>query len=387
MALNILIGADLVPTESNYHLFNQGAVAELIGADLQTKLVQCDFSIFNLEAPITDVKEPIDKCGPNLIIPTSCIEGIKAINPHFFTLANNHILDHGSQGLFSTMEILEKNGICYAGVGRNLDEAKEPFILEKGGVKIGVYCCAEHEFSIATESTPGVNPFDALESLDHISDLKKECDYVIVLYHGGKEHYRYPSPYLQKVCRKIVDKGADLVVCQHSHCIGCCEEWNAGTIVYGQGNFLFDDCDNEFWNTSLLIDLNIEKKNGVIKTSLSYIPLAKSANKVRLAKTEKDVILSQFRERSNQISDSEFVEKRYDEFAQRMLNQYLYSLIGKTSRRFLFRVINKLSGYRYGRSILNRKYDKRSVLSLINYIECEAHRELFQQGLHSKLKE
>ena len=43
-------------------------------------------------------------------------------------------------------------------------------------------------------------------------ELKKQCDYVIVLYHGGKEHYRYPSPYLQKVCRKIVDKGADIVV-------------------------------------------------------------------------------------------------------------------------------------------------------------------------------
>lgn len=63
-----------------------------------------------------------------------------------------------------------------------------------------------------------------------------------------------------KKCRKIVEKGADLVVCQHSHCIGCMEEYDKGTIIYGQGNFLFDDSESIFWRTSLLlkIDLKIE---------------------------------------------------------------------------------------------------------------------------------
>jgi len=55
-----------------------------------------------------------------------------------------------------------------------------------------VYTCAEHEFTIATENTPGANPFDPLESLDHIQELKSKCDFVLVLYHGEKAHYRYP---------------------------------------------------------------------------------------------------------------------------------------------------------------------------------------------------
>ena len=38
-------------------------------------------SIFNLETPITDDFNPIAKCGPNLIAPTSTIKGIKALNP------------------------------------------------------------------------------------------------------------------------------------------------------------------------------------------------------------------------------------------------------------------------------------------------------------------
>src|SRR5699024_1436352 len=104
---------------------------------------------------------------------------------------------------------------------------------------------------------PGANPFDPLESFDHIQELKSKCDYVIVLYHGGKERYRYPSPYLQKVCRKFAQKGADLIVCQHSHCIGAYEEFEGSTIIYGQGNFIFNTLNNEFWNTSLLIKVEI----------------------------------------------------------------------------------------------------------------------------------
>ncbi|MFW6015997.1 MAG: hypothetical protein ACOCRK_06130 [bacterium] len=63
-------------------------------------------------------------------------------------------------------------------------------------LKTGIYTCADHEFTIATCNSPEENPFDSIESVDHIKDLKKRCDYLIVLYHEGKEHYRYPSPYL-----------------------------------------------------------------------------------------------------------------------------------------------------------------------------------------------
>lgn len=148
------------------------------------------------------------------------------------TLANNHILDQDQQGLVSTCSVLDAAGIAYTGVGQTPEEAAKPYIFECDGKRIGVYACAEHEFSIVTEHSAGANPIDLLETPDHVAALKEQCDYVIVLYHGGKEHYRYPSPNLQKVCRKLVEKGADLVVCQHSHCIGCEEKIRGGVQSY-----------------------------------------------------------------------------------------------------------------------------------------------------------
>lgn len=373
-----IIGADLVPTDSNIDLFANADVETLIGKDIKRLLDSANFTIFNLEVPLTDFSTPIKKCGPNLIAPTKTIAGLKAINPYFFTLANNHILDQGEQGLNSTMSLLDKYGIDYAGAGKDVEEVAKPYVLEQDGKKIGIYCCAEHEFTIATEITPGANPFDPLNSLDHIMELKKQCDYVIVLYHGGKEHYRYPSPYLQKVCRKIVDKGADIVVCQHSHCIGCEEKWHEGTIVYGQGNFLFDDCDNEFWNTSLLLEVKLSNE-----LEVNYIPICKNKNGVRLAdETEAETILKQFHKRSHDILCEDFVQENYSKFAESMILGYYYRISGKVSSFLPIRIINKLSNYLFLKWI----YGSKEKTMIENCLECEAHRELFSQFLRDSRK-
>ena len=239
MTIKILIGADIVPTKANYDLFSTADLKTLLGEDLTELLYSADYTIFNLEVPLTDKLSPIAKNGPNLVAPTSTINGLKAINPHFFTLANNHILDQDIQGLNSTINLLKQAGIAYSGVGENIEQANKTYIASIKEIKLGIYCCAEREFSIATDTTPGANPYDPLISFDTVQELKQQCDFVIVLYHGGKEHYRYPSPQLQRVFHKFAACGADLVVAQHSHCIGCMEEYQKSTLVYGQGNFLF----------------------------------------------------------------------------------------------------------------------------------------------------
>lgn len=403
MPFRIMIGADLVPTESNAELFKRGDARTLVGDELLEKLNSADYTIFNLEVPLTDEQHPIIKCGPNLIAPTATIAGLKEINPHFFGLANNHILDQGTEGLASTVKMLKDADIEYSGVGKNLDEASKPFIKEIGGRRIGIYCCAEHEFSIATETEPGANPFDPLESLDHVEALKKKTDYVIVLYHGGKEHYRYPSPYLQKVCRRLVDKGADLVVCQHTHCIGCEEKYKDGTIVYGQGNFLFDDSDNEFWQTGMLIELNasdsvatmneMPETEDICKTSqvtgvgdtnegseftVSYVPIVKDGNKVRLAETEKaKEILDTFQKRSEQIKQPEFVNKNYTTFAEQMEKEYLHRFSGAFGRNIFVRALNKFTSYGF----MKKLYPVTSKVAIENVLDCEAHRELAIEAL------
>ena len=369
----LIIGADLVPTQSNHSLFARGDAEGLAGGALKECLDGAAYRIFNLETPLTDRAAPVRKHGPHLMAPPDTVSGIRSMGIDLLAMANNHIMDQGAEGLRSTVRALEGAGIAHTGAGETLREAGEPFLFDFGGKRIGVYACAEHEFSIAGERTPGANPFDPLWSLDHVEVLKRRADYVIVLYHGGKEHYRYPSPELRKRCRRLADKGADLVLCQHSHCVGCEERYGNSVIVYGQGNFLFDDCDDEFWRTGLLV-----KVDGGF--GISYVPVVKDGCRTGLADERQAAeILGQFRERSRRITEPGFVEAEYAKLCETALPKYLVSFSGK--RGIVFRLFNRLSGNRLLKRSVRRGYDRKRKTALRNYIECEAHRELILGGL------
>lgn len=372
---HIIIGADLVPTESNIKEFEKGASASLIDEEIARIMNEADFRCFNLETPLIQGKESgINKWGPCIGAPASTAVGIKSLNIDFMTLANNHIMDYGEEGLQSTIEALKSVGIQYGGIGKNLNDAKKMFYTIINRMKIGIYCCAEHEFSIASESSTGVNPYDPLNSFDDVELAKKQdnADFVIVLYHGGKEHYRYPSPQLQKICHKFIEKGADLVVCQHSHCIGCKEDYKGGTIVYGQGNFIFDYGEtDECWKSAVLIDIDITGNSHKI----DYIPIIRNGNGIRLAKNkDADDIIDSFNARSNEILNPQFVHKNYQEYAEKQRSTYLGAFLGH--KTFFFRGLNRITNGFLVRRKIKSLYRKKERLCLRNFIECEAHREM-----------
>ena len=373
--MKLYIGADFVPTDINKSLFEEGNGEALVGKELYEILNQSDLNVFNLEVPLTDAETPIVKFGNNLIAPSKTVYGFKALEPIFLTLANNHSLDQGAEGLTTTLNLLKQHEIAHAGAGANLKEAKKPFIFEKDGVRIGFYLCTENEFTMATCHSMGANPFDVLDSFDEVAALKEQCDYVIVLYHGGKEYYRYPSPMLQRYCRKFIDKGASLVICQHNHCVGSREDYNGGSIIYGQGNFIFNSefyvNHREFVKDSLLIRVEATKDSFVI----CELPIRMSDNGTRLATdAEAAETLAGYKKRSEEIKDPHFVISNYKAFADTHVKRYLREFLG---RSFIIRAINAL----FGRKLMQLILGPTSYLAIQNYLECEAHHELFLRGI------
>jgi poly-gamma-glutamate synthesis protein (capsule biosynthesis protein) len=366
----------------------------LFGQELVELLQEGDIRVFNLETPLTDRETPIDKCGPCHRTSLAALNGILSIRPTILGLANNHIMDQGIDGLASTINSLDQNGILHTGAGKKLTEAARPLFLTQNGKTIGLYCCTEHEFSIASELEGGANPLDLLTSFDHIAFAKKQCDYLIILFHGGKEHYQYPSPNLQRWCRKMADSGADLIICQHSHCIGCEEDYSNAKIVYGQGNFIFDSPDNELWNTGLLIKVILQPspvpaesqnsfQNGEYcrgdSTKVEYIPLRRSGNTIRLAKNnDRKKILEGFVKRSEEIKEPAFIKKNYETLAQSYFEDYFF-LIPRSLK--LIGLILKILQKIFGTKLLYRLVSKGAYFRHLNRMECEAHHELYVMGI------
>ena len=161
------------------------------------------------------------------------------------------------------------------------------------------------------------------------------------------------------------------MIAQHTHCIGSREKYLDSTLVYGQGNFLFDYADNEYWNTSLLIKIEIEY--GRKEADISYIPLCKKGNAVRLAcKKEADRILQEFEDRSIEIKETGRVEKKYRDLSKKYEKKYYSHFFGRMGQSIIVRGINKISG----NALLRFNYPSKLLPSIENCIECESHREL-----------
>lgn len=311
------------------------------------------------------------KDGPVLGADSDCIKGLKNGHIDVVNLANNHIMDHGPAGLRNTMSLCDKEGIACVGAGENLAAARKVLVRRIRGMRIGIMGVAEHEFSIATEDGWGANPLDIMGYIRNVRDHNDEWDYLIVLLHGGKEYYPYPSPRLRDICRFMVEEGANAVICQHSHCPGCYEAYKGGHIVYGQGNLIFDAPPNrdKACHQGFLVRLEI---GADCKSTMQPIPYLQCDVRVGARKMdagEEKIFKDELDKRSRQIADVGFVEHKWLKYCRSQKCLYFSQLRGH----------NRLLCY------LNRKtrftewlYSRRSRLMQRNVVESESLREVLE---------
>lgn len=322
--MKILIGSDVVPTEKSEELFIKQDLQTLF-SDVWDKIKQADRTVINLECALTTAENGIKKFGPCLKADPRCADALKALGVTDVMLSNNHVFDFGKQGLKDTIANLDRVGLPYTGVGENDELSRKPHIVERDGKKLGFINVCEHEYSYALPDRMGANPYDPYLTMRDIRALKKEVDFVIVLYHGGKEHCGYPSPRLRLLCQEMVENGASVVVTQHSHCIGCYENYKGGHIVYGQGNFHFaQEHPFESWYTSLLIELTID--DGV---EIEFYPLTLRGNTVAIAKGEDyERIMGEFNGRNEEIINGKWREG-WHEFCEKNREGYTDMIRGQ----------------------------------------------------------
>ncbi len=329
--MRITIGGD-VSIKDSEELFALCKGKELFG-DIIDVFNSSDRVLVNLECAITEKDTPIKKLGPNLKAPLNTAKTLKDVGVTDCSLSNNHIFDFGKAGIKDTLEQLERFGIGYTGFGENEQDARKNMIMTDGNIRVAIIAVCEHEYSYALENRMGARAYDPYDTNDDILEAKKNADYVIVIYHGGKEDCRYPSPRLLKACRSMIKHGADVVLCQHSHCIGCYEEFMGGHILYGQGNFHFiwKEVEGEdggyMWNTGLLAQIDIDDT-----LKIKLIPCLVDGNGIRLARgDEADTLMSELYERSESLKDGSWREhwRRFSlsQDRYRVIDQELYEEI------------------------------------------------------------
>ncbi len=361
--MKLLFAADLVPTKVTEELFVNADIKALFG-DIEALIKSADRTIVNLECALTHSENAIKKFGPNLKADPKCINGIKAVGITDLVLSNNHVFDFGCEGLVETMKTLDEAGMPYTGLGENDTDSRKPYFIELEGKKICIINVCEHEYTYATPTRMGANPFDPFITMQDIRSAKAQSDYVIVVYHGGKEHCAYPSPRLRNLCHEMVFCGADVVLTQHSHCIGCYEEFEGGHILYGQGNFNFvypkTSIKSPGWYTSLITEVVID--DGV---KVKFHPIVATDTGCDMARGEKaNEIMTAFEARNKELLTGEW-EKGWQDFCFDPERNYYVEIIGEIGN------------------------EERSRQLFAHYLDCEAHtdvwRELFKTWNHTNV--
>ena len=351
--MKILISADLTPKKEEVNeLFIKGDVKTLF-TDVIDVIKTADRFIVNLECALTHAENGIKKFGPCLKADPKCAQTLKELGVTDVALSNNHVFDFGVQGLKDTMKALDEAGLPYTGVGENDVDSRKIYYIEQEGKKIALVNVCEHEYTYALPDRMGANPYDPYLTMQDIREAKKNADYVLVLYHGGKEHCRYPSPRLRNLCREMVYCGADVVLTQHSHCIGCYEEFEGGHILYGQGNFHFCwDGNGESWYTGLLVELTIE--DGL---SVRFIPYEIKSVSVELAKGEKEKeIMDGFYARNEELKNGKW-QAGWHAFCESVAAGYKNALRGQETP----------------------ETTEEKTQHFAHYLDCEAHTDVWRE--------
>ena len=117
--MKVLIAEDFCPQNRMKELFDKSEFDSILGV-VKPIIKQADYSIVNYECPVCYGDEkPIEKCGPNLSCSEKGVETVKWTGFDCVTLANNHFLDFGIEGIDNTLAACKKYGLDVVGGGYN----------------------------------------------------------------------------------------------------------------------------------------------------------------------------------------------------------------------------------------------------------------------------
>jgi len=243
----VMEGAQLVATKGYDH--------SLLG--LAPLLRRADYTIINLETPITDMeRSPLAAAGKDFLHWThidKAPDRLAAWGVDAVSLANNHTLDFGLPGLEQSFDALRRHGVSWFGAGNDEAEAAQPLVRAfrlPGGreVRIAVFGQFEHRDAYdrkynfyASGARGGAHRLSVARFADQVRDYRRRFpDLFVIAYPHWGSNYAWRSEKQATLGRGLIDAGADMVIGHHGHTLQEVERYRDKWILYGIGNFMFN---------------------------------------------------------------------------------------------------------------------------------------------------
>lgn len=214
-------------------------------------LRQADICIVNLECAITNSITiwPGEPKAFYFGAPPQAVQSLLDAGIDMVSLANNHTLDFGAEGLLDTLQLLRSHGIRTTGAGVDIEEAALPAMIECRGIKFGMAAFCDHQGDFAArENSPGIVYLDLDDESDVIAALHKAldglqaaaADWPILSLHWGPNMVFQPSTKFRRLAHAAIDMGWKILFGHSAHVFHGIEIYRGCPIIYAAGDLVDD---------------------------------------------------------------------------------------------------------------------------------------------------
>ncbi|SEO97583.1 CapA family protein [Actinacidiphila rubida] len=214
-----------------------------LGPMTQT-LSAADFAMVNLESAITERGVPQPKKYHFRTTPQA-LDALRGSGIDAVTMANNHSVDYGAQGLADSIDAKHHAPIPVVGIGADDTEAYQPYTTTINGVRLAVVAASQvqditNQNWRAGPGRPGIaSALDRPRLLKAVRAARAHADVVVVYLHWGTEGQSCPGPEQKSIAADLSAAGATAVVGTHAHVMLGSGMLGPTYVAYGFGNFLW----------------------------------------------------------------------------------------------------------------------------------------------------
>ncbi len=226
-----------------------------------------DLVIGNFESTINRNK-PL-RGHPMFNTPPEAVKYLKESGFDILSTANNHCLDTGVEGIYTTIDAMDNVGIKHFGTFK---DTREPLIVECNNIKIGLISYSEIfnglDPLVGEDQKHIISPLDEELIINDITRLKNRgVDYIICYPHWGIEYSRMPSETQKYFKDFLIKNGVDSVLGSHPHVIQPFEtmefEEDEKFTIYSMGNSISNQrikwIGRRGVESGVFVELNLEK--------------------------------------------------------------------------------------------------------------------------------
>jgi poly-gamma-glutamate capsule biosynthesis protein CapA/YwtB (metallophosphatase superfamily) len=229
-----------------HHKFRYDLLFEKIAADLAT----ADLTIANLETTV-DHESPVSGY-PRFNARPELLSALKNVGVSIVSVANNHIMDAGVEGLKRTLNNIEKAGLSFIGAGRTKAEAEKIVYATRQGITTA-FLAFTYDTNAPMPRKKGDRPVvNILRTNDEtgleraamaVRRARQTADLVIVSIHWSDEYRKAPTRWQRRTAAALIESGADIILGHHPHVLQPIEFYRArdgrqGLISFSLGNFI-----------------------------------------------------------------------------------------------------------------------------------------------------